>query len=71
MRVLFAVSIITALVDASGAPTPGGNTAKRNIDQHLAPHRYDSEKLLIGSDTDENSYLALRVVLKADDNNRT
>ena len=54
MRVLFAVSIITSLVNAGGAPAPGGNTAKRNIDQHLAPHRYDSEKVLVGSGTVES-----------------
>ena len=47
MRVLFASSIIATLVSAGGAPAPSGNTAKRNIDQHLAPHRFDAEQVVI------------------------
>ena len=75
MRVLFAASLIVALVSAGGAaPAPKGNSAKRNIDQHLAPSRYDSTKELISiSDETTNEgagELSLQVVLKADDDNR-
>ena len=74
MRVLFAASLIAALVSAGGAPAPSGNSAKRNIDQHLAPHRYDNTKTLISlSDSTTNAgagELTLQVVLKADDFNR-
>lgn len=74
MRVLFASAIVAALVNASGAPAPSGNTAKRNVDQHLAPHRYDQTKILIASDqADQNmggGELKLQVVLKADNDNR-
>ena len=50
MRVLFAASLITTLVSAGGgAPAPKGNDAKRNIDQHLALHRFDKTVVMIPS----------------------
>ena len=73
MRVLFTASLLAALVSAGGAPAPKGNSAKRNIDQHLAPHRFDKTKVMINSDSTNNSgggELTLQVVLKADDDNR-
>ena len=54
MRVLFATQLLAALAYAGGAPAPSGNTAKRHKDPHLAPHRYDEEKQLIGSGEEGN-----------------
>lgn len=74
MRVLFATSLIAALVSAGGAPAAKGNTAKRNIDMHLAPPRYTNTKLLIPSSqtelNDGSGELSLQIILKADDDNR-
>ena len=67
MRVLFVTSMIAALVSAGGAPAPKGNSAKRNIDVHLAPHRFDKKVIMKNNGKAE---LELHVVLKADDNNR-
>merc|ERR1711971_494256 len=69
MRVLFTSALVAALASAGSAPAPTGNTAKRNVDPHLAPHRFDSTKTLIAGTTG-GGQLDLRVVLQADDNDR-
>ena len=70
MRVLFTSALVAALASAGSAPAPTGNTAKRNVDPHLAPHRFDSTKTLIAAGTTGGGQLDLRVVLQADDNDR-
>ena len=78
MRVLFTSALVAALASAGSAPAPTGNTAKRNVDPHLAPHRFDKTKTLIAAGTTEapvdgntgGGQLDLRVVLQADDNDR-
>lgn len=75
MRVLFTTALVAALASAGSAPAPTGNTAKRNGDPHLAPHRFDKTKTLIAAgqaDGDSGAgQLDLRVVLKADDGDRS
>lgn len=78
MRVLFTSALVAALASAGSAPAPTGNTAKRNVDPELAPHRFDSTKTLIAAGTTDapvdgntgGGQLELRVVLQADDNDR-
>merc|ERR1719443_193761 len=78
MRVLFTSALVAALASAGSAPAPTGNTAKRNVDPHLAPHRFDKTKTLIAAGTTEapvdgnagGGQPDLRVVLQADDNDR-
>jgi len=74
MRVLFATSLIAALVNAGGAPSAKSNNAKRNWGDE-APARFNNEKILIATDQKEKNdgkgNLALQVVLKAEDMDRT
>ena len=73
MRVLFATSLIAALVNAGGAPAAKSNNAKRNWGNE-APARFNKEKILVATDQKEQNdgkgNLSLQVVLKAEDNDR-
>ena len=55
MRVLFIPALLAALASAGSAPAPSGNTAKRNVDQHLAYPRYDKTKTLVEAGSTNNS----------------
>ena len=54
MRVLFATALVAALVNAGGAPSVKGNSAKRNFGNE-APSRFISEKVLVAADQAEKN----------------